>query len=81
MLLGHYAEAEQLTGIPWYWLAAIHLQETRMGRIEGVSTAGAVGPMQFLPTTWARCCVGDPTSTRERDRRRRHLSRPERRTR
>ena len=64
-LLGHYAEAEALTGIPWYWLAAIHLQETRMGRIQGVSSAGAVGPMQFLPTTWAVCCVGDPTVTRD----------------
>ena len=64
-LLAHYAEAEQLTGIPWYWLAAIHLQETRMGRIEGVSSAGAVGPMQFLPTTWSTCCTGDPTVTRD----------------
>jgi len=63
MLLGHYAEAEALTGIPWYWLAAIHLQETRMGRIQGVSSAGAVGPMQFLPTTWAECCTGDPLVT------------------
>ncbi|MFN8023603.1 MAG: lytic transglycosylase domain-containing protein [Acidimicrobiales bacterium] len=60
-----YDEAEQLTGIPWYWLAAIHLQETRMGRIVGVSDAGAVGPMQFLPTTWAECCTGDPTVTRD----------------
>jgi len=64
-LLAHYAEAEGLTGIPWYWLAAIHLQETRMGRIEGVSSADAVGPMQFLPTTWAVCCTGDPTVTRD----------------
>lgn len=64
-LLAHYAEAEQLTGIAWYWLAAIHLQETRMGRIQGVSSAGAVGPMQFLPTTWAVCCTGDPTVTRD----------------
>jgi len=64
-LLAHYAAAEALTGIPWYWLAAIHLQETRMGRIEGVSSADAVGPMQFLPTTWAECCVGDPTVTRD----------------
>jgi hypothetical protein len=65
VLLAHYAEAERLTGIAWYWLAAIHLQETRMGRIQGVSTAGAVGPMQFLPTTWAACCTGDPTVTRD----------------
>lgn len=64
-LLAHYAEAEALTSIPWYWLAAIHLQETRMGRIKGVSSAGAVGPMQFLPTTWAECCTGDPLVTRD----------------
>jgi hypothetical protein len=64
-LLAHYSEAEQLTGIPWYWLAAIHLQETRMGRIQGVSSVDAVGPMQFLPETWATCCTGDPTVTRD----------------
>lgn len=65
VLLGHYREAESITGIPWYWLAAIHVQETRVGRIQGVSSAGAVGPMQFLPTTWAECCTGDPLVTRD----------------
>ena len=65
ILLADYAEAEQLTGIAWYWLAAVHLQETRVGRIQGVSSAGAVGPMQFLPTTWERCCTGDPLNTRD----------------
>jgi hypothetical protein len=64
-LLGYYREAEAATGIAWYWLAAIHLQETRMGRIIGTSSAGAVGPMQFLPTTWERCCSGDPLIPRE----------------
>jgi len=24
-----------------------------------------VGPMQFLPATWAKCCTGDPTVTRD----------------
>ena len=56
-----YKEAEARSGIGWTYLAAINLVETRMGRIEGISTAGAVGPMQFLPTTWAECCEGDPT--------------------
>ena len=64
-LMGYYREAESATGIPWYWLAAIHFQETRMGRIVGPSSAGAVGPMQFLPSTWAACCTGDPTITRD----------------
>ncbi|HZX53839.1 MAG TPA: lytic transglycosylase domain-containing protein [Ilumatobacteraceae bacterium] len=64
-LMGYYREAESATGIPWYWLAAIHFQETRMGRIVGASSAGAVGPMQFLPSTWAACCRGDPTIPRD----------------
>ncbi|MGH1489105.1 MAG: transglycosylase SLT domain-containing protein [Acidimicrobiales bacterium] len=59
-LIGYYKQAEADTGIQWEFLAAINLIETRMGRIQGISTAGAVGPMQFLPTTWAECCEGDP---------------------
>jgi len=64
-LMSYYHEAEAATGVPWYWLAAIHFQETRMGRIVGTSSAGAVGPMQFLPATWAKCCDGDPTVARD----------------
>jgi hypothetical protein len=64
-LLGYYRAAQAATGITWYWLAAIHLQETRMGRIIGVSSAGAIGPMQFLPSTWATCCTGDATIPRD----------------
>jgi len=60
-LIGYYESAEAETGVPWEYLAAINLVETRMGRIEGLSTAGATGPMQFLPSTWAECCEGDPT--------------------
>lgn len=60
-LVGYYEAAETATGVPWEYLAAINLVETRMGRIEGLSTAGATGPMQFLPSTWAECCEGDPT--------------------
>ena len=49
-----YHQAEDATHVPWAYLAAVHLVETRMGRIRGTSTAGAQGPMQFLPSTWAR---------------------------
>jgi len=58
-LLADYREAEALTGVSWTYLAAINLVETRMGRISGASSAGALGPMQFLPETWAACCTGD----------------------
>jgi len=51
-LLGYYKAAEASLSVPWNYLAAIHLVETRMGRIRGTSTAGAQGPMQFLPATW-----------------------------
>jgi transglycosylase-like protein with SLT domain len=54
----YYQEAEAKFGVPWQYLAAVHLVETRMGRIRGTSTAGAQGPMQFLPSTWARWGAG-----------------------
>ena len=58
VLLRHYRAAERRTGAPWNHLAAIHLVETRMGRIRGTSTAGAQGPMQFIPPTWDRYGAG-----------------------
>ena len=51
-LLGYYKQAEADYAVPWYYLASIHLVETRMGRIRGNSEANAQGPMQFLPSTW-----------------------------
>ncbi len=62
----HYGEAQQRFGVPWSVLAAVHLVETRMGRIIGLSSAGAQGPMQFLPATWARYGLGgDVWNTRD----------------
>jgi hypothetical protein len=51
-LMRHYREAEEEFGVPWPYLAAVNLTETRMGRLRGISTANAQGPMQFLPSTW-----------------------------
>jgi hypothetical protein len=40
--------------VPWEVLAAINQIETDYGRNLSVSSAGAVGWMQFLPSTWRR---------------------------
>lgn len=64
-LRGFYEEAEAASGIPWQYLAAINLVETRMGRIRGNSSAGAQGPMQFIPATWASYGEGDITDDRD----------------
>ncbi len=64
-LLSYYKEAEKVYGVGWHYLAAIHLVETRMGRIRGLSSAGAQGPMQFMPATWAAYGKGDVNNTRD----------------
>jgi membrane-bound lytic murein transglycosylase B len=51
-LLGSYEEAERRFGIGAHYLAAIHLVETKFGRVVNNSVAGAQGPMQFIPSTW-----------------------------
>lgn len=58
-LLAYYQEAEDEFGVEWEYLAAINLVETGMGRIRGDSSAGAQGPMQFIPSTWERWGEGD----------------------
>ena len=66
-LVSHYQEGEAATGIEWEYLAAINLIETGMGRIRGLSSAGAQGPMQFLPTTWAESGIGEGDINDPRD--------------
>ena len=39
--------------MPWTLLAGIGMEETGHGRNSTTSTAGALGPMQFMPATWA----------------------------
>jgi len=52
VLFRSYREAQRRYGVDWEYLAAINLVETAFGRIRGTSSAGAQGPMQFIPTTW-----------------------------
>lgn len=49
-----YREAEKKFGIPWQILSVIHEVESgRSGNTALTSYAGATGPMQFLPSTFA----------------------------
>jgi hypothetical protein len=45
--------AQYCPGLSWTVLAAIGQIESGDGQNVGPSTAGALGPMQFLPSTWA----------------------------
>ena len=65
LLMAYYEEAEAEFGVPWYYIAAINLVETRMGRIRGDSYAGAQGPMQFMPATWDIYGAGDINDTHD----------------
>ncbi|WP_022926974.1 lytic murein transglycosylase [Patulibacter americanus] len=52
-LLPIYQAAGVQYGVRWEILAAINEIETNYGRNLNVSTAGALGWMQFMPPTWA----------------------------
>ena len=53
-LRGIWQAAGASYGIPWTVLAAINKVETNFGANLGPSSAGAIGWMQFMPSTWAR---------------------------
>lgn len=52
-LRSYYLEAQNRYGIDASYLASINYIESKFGRVNGPSSAGAMGPMQFLPSTWA----------------------------
>jgi murein DD-endopeptidase MepM/ murein hydrolase activator NlpD len=49
-----WQEAGSAYGIPWQVLASINKIESNFGQNMGPSSAGAVGWMQFMPSTWLR---------------------------
>ncbi len=53
-LLPIYQAAGTAYGIPWQVLAAINEVETDYGRDLSISSAGAEGWMQFLPSSWGQ---------------------------
>ena len=53
-LLRLWQNAGHSYGVPWNVLAAINKIESNFGRNMGPSSAGAIGWMQFMPSTWER---------------------------
>lgn len=47
-----YVAAGAKFGLPWQLLAGVGMEETHHGRIKAVSSAGAIGVMQFTPQTF-----------------------------
>ena len=60
-----YAEAQRRSGVPWQVLAAVNYVESDFGRLREASVAGAQGPMQFMPSTWAAYGRGDVHDSRQ----------------
>jgi membrane-bound lytic murein transglycosylase B len=57
-LLAYYREAQRRFGVKWQMLAAVNFVESAFGRVRSSSSAGAQGPMQFIPSTWRRYGLG-----------------------
>ncbi|HEY8028488.1 MAG TPA: lytic murein transglycosylase [Gaiellaceae bacterium] len=53
-LLSLWQQAGAEYDVPWQVLAAINKIESNFGRNMGPSSAGAIGWMQFMPSTWMR---------------------------
>jgi murein DD-endopeptidase MepM/ murein hydrolase activator NlpD len=53
-LLALWQQAGAEYDVPWQVLAAINKIESNFGRNMGPSSAGAIGWMQFMPSTWMR---------------------------
>jgi soluble lytic murein transglycosylase-like protein len=51
-LAGYYKASADHYQIDWTFLASINFIESDFGRVNGPSSAGALGPMQFMPATW-----------------------------
>ena len=57
-LLRYYREAERRFDVDWEVLAAVNFVETGFNKLRSRSSAGAQGPMQFMPATWRAYGLG-----------------------
>ena len=53
-----YRAAQRRYGVAWNVLAAVNFVETGFNKIRSASSAGAQGPMQFIPSTWRAYGMG-----------------------
>jgi hypothetical protein len=58
-LRADYVEAQRRSGVAWQLLAAVNFVESDFGRLREASASGALGPMQFMRSTWAAYGRGD----------------------
>jgi hypothetical protein len=58
VLMPAYRAAKQRFGVHFRILAAVNHVESHFGRARNNSVAGAQGPMQFIPSTWAQYGLG-----------------------
>lgn len=64
-LLGYYQAGAGQYRLDWTYLASINYIESDFGRSTGPSSAGALGPMQFMPGTWQDVGDGDIMSPKD----------------
>jgi membrane-bound lytic murein transglycosylase B len=64
-LTRYYQSAASHYQLDWTYLASINFIESDFGRVNGPSSAGALGPMQFMPGTWKDYGSGDIMSPKD----------------
>jgi hypothetical protein len=57
-LLRYYLAAQRRFKVAWNVLAAVNYVESAFNKLRNASSAGAQGPMQFLPSTWRAYGLG-----------------------